>query len=421
MSPSHSLSIQKRRLSILFSLSIFVTIVVLDIGFLSFKYFDYEKQELSRLAFQSQAIIKAISENIKWEQDILEWKWLTLPGGGMWRGGMMNQWWWRPWMRGRMQMENFFLYSTQDGKILFSPQKDSDLYSSLLQELQSLEGTTFELNENRYFFIDTPITKNIGAVFFTESRMTRESVLLDILIYLCGAILLSLWIYFISSRFVDRTLSPVEKSMNEMEQFVHNAGHELKTPIAVIKSSLELTRLKKNYDEGIDESIHELDRMNGLIQALIRLSTLENVDSSENVDIKEVCEKLQKHSQEKLDLRHISLNIICKKPLQVQANREYTEILLGNLLSNAIKYNHDWGSIVITIDEKSIAIEDTGIGIAAENIPKIFDRFYQEWEARDENSFGIGLSLVERIASLYKWTIAVESTKDVGTKITIKF
>lgn len=89
-------------------------------------------------------------------------------------------------------MENFFLYSTQDGKILFSPQKDSDLYSSLLQELQSLEGTTFELNENRYFFIDTPITKNIGAVFFTESRMTRESVLLDILIYLCGAILLSL-------------------------------------------------------------------------------------------------------------------------------------------------------------------------------------------------------------------------------------
>lgn len=242
-------------------------------------------------------------------------------------------------MRRSIQTENFFMYNAQNGEILFSPQKDDELYSSLLQEMQSTKGKIFEFSGNEYFFLHTPITNNISAVFFTESRMTFGSILLDILIYLIGAILLSLGIYFISRRFVDNTLAPVEKNMDDMEQFVHNAGHELKTPIAVIKSSLELMRLKKNYNEGITESIEELDRMNNLIQALMNLSSLDNPEHSELIDIKETFEKLQRHYREKLEEKNLSLQIITKKPLHIETNREYAEILFSNLLSNAIKYN----------------------------------------------------------------------------------
>lgn len=241
--------------------------------------------------------------------------------------------------------------------------------------------------------------------------MTMESILLDILMYFIGAFLLSLGIYVISSRFVEKTLAPVEKNIDDMTQFIHNAGHELKTPIAVIKSSLELMRLKKNYDEGITESIGELDRMNGLIQALIHLSITDTLGNSESVNIREVCEKLQKSYQERLQEKHISFKIIEKQPLTIQANKEYTEIFLSNLLSNAIKYNREKGKISITIEEKSMSIQDTGIGIAKGNLSKIFDRFYQENETRTEDSFGIGLSLVQKIASLYRWTIDVESEK----------
>lgn len=244
-----------------------------------------------------------------------------------------------------------------------------------------------------------------------ESRMTPEDMFVDILTYLMGAILLSLGVYIISSRFVNSTLSPVEKNMDDMEQFIHNAGHELKTPIAVVKSSMELMKLKKNYDEGIVESIEELNRMNNLIQALISLSNTENPDNSESINIKEVCEKLQKNYREKLEEKDISLQIIVKRPLQIQANREYAEIFLSNLLSNAIKYNRENGKITIIIDQKNITIQDTGIGIAKENLGKIFDRFYQEDETRTTDSFGVGLSLVERIASIYKWIVTVESEK----------
>jgi signal transduction histidine kinase len=67
--------------------------------------------------------------------------------------------------------------------------------------------------------------------------------------------LLSFLIYFISFRFVSRTLKPVEENLDDMEQFIHNAGHELKTPISVIKSSLQLAKLKKNYKESVEESL----------------------------------------------------------------------------------------------------------------------------------------------------------------------
>jgi signal transduction histidine kinase len=184
-------------------------------------------------------------------------------------------------------------------------------------------------------------------------------MLADILIYLIGAILLSLAVYVVSSRFVDRTLSPVEKNMNQMEQFIHNAGHELKTPLSVVKSSLELMKLSKNYEVGIPESIEEINRMDRLIQALIDLSTIDNFEQSETLDIGEIITKLQANFKEKLEEKHISLEVITKKSLSVRANREYTEILLSNFLSNAIKYNKDAGKIIITLDQKSVTIQDT--------------------------------------------------------------
>lgn len=422
MSSAHSLAKQKHRLAVLFALSIFAIIVVLDIGFISFKYFDYQKQELSRLSFQAQSITKVIGDNPTFQGDMLQGKPFPTPTGAMRRNGMMSGV--QSPERPRIQMENFFLYNKQDGKIIFSPQKNDDVYTSILQSVQWQDQeweTRFRFNESEYLFVNVPINANISAVIFTEARMTDESILLDMLTYLLGAIILSLWVYIISYRFVDSTLSPVEKSMEQMEQFVHNAGHELKTPLSVIKSSLELMRLKKNYDEGISESIGELNRMNGLIQALISLSTMGDSDSSESINIGEVFEKLEKNYREKLDEKHITLQIISKKLPTIKANREYTEILFSNILGNAIKYNNEKGSIIVTIDAKKITIQDTGIGISEENIGKVFDRFYQEDETRTVDSFGIGLSLVWRIAALYKWRVGIESEKGKWTTVKVEF
>lgn len=99
--------------------------------------------------------------------------------------------------------------------------------------------------------------------------------------------------------------------------------------------------------------------MDRLIQALIGLSTISGSDAIESINAREMWEKLQKNYGEKLEEKHIFLDIVEKKPLSIGANREYAEIFFSNLLSNAIKYNHENGKITVTIDQKSITIQDT--------------------------------------------------------------
>jgi two-component system OmpR family sensor kinase len=90
-------------------------------------------------------------------------------------------------------------------------------------------------------------------------------------------------------------------------------------------------------------------------------------------------------------------------------------------MSNAIKYNKVLGWIKITINKNWLEISNTWEWINKENLGKIFDRFYQESDSREENSFGIWLSLVKKIADIYNWKITVESQKWIETKFIINF
>jgi len=96
-------------------------------------------------------------------------------------------------------------------------------------------------------------------------------------------------------------------------------------------------------------------------------------------------------------------------------------MLLGNLVSNAIKYNKKWGKVTITISDWLLKIQDTGIGIPAKEIEKIFDRFYQVGNVRNQEWSGIGLSLVKKIVDMYGWNISVQSKEKQGTTFMIKF
>ena len=102
-----------------------------------------------------------------------------------------------------------------------------------------------------------------------------------------------------------------------------------------------------------------------------------------------------------------------------------TEIheLIYNLTDNAIKYNRSGGNIEITVSGKTLTVEDTGIGIPSDDIPRIFERFYRADKSRSRarGGTGLGLSIVRHIAQRHDAQISVESTVNVGTKITVIF
>lgn len=407
---------QKRRIALLFSLSIFLFIIFLEAGLLSYKYRDYNKQEMGRLWAQAENTLRLFIENPEIIKSIGEGHWFILPNIRKEnpRSGPRND-------RRNIRMENFFLFNERTGKILFSPIQDDDTYNSVLLQIGKEDESTFSLGENEYFFIKKKFPGGVVWIFFSESRLTAIAVWVEFMIYLLGALVVSSWVYFVSSRFIDRTMAPVEENLEQMEHFIHNAWHELKTPIAVIKSSLELMKIKENYTEGIKESIYELNRMNQLIDTLLELSTPNLSKSTEVINIVELVEEIVKNNEENIHKKQIQMNILNNSKEPLIANREYLGICLNNIISNSIKYNKQGGSIDITIYLKSIEIKDTGIGIEKENIEKVFDRFYKEGEVRDEYSFGIGLSLVQKITETYGWKIAIQSEKNIGTTVKLTF
>jgi len=179
------------------------------------------------------------------------------------------------------------------------------------------------------------------VLLFSESRFTKTEMLKDFLEYFLIVTLFSIMLYFVVYRFVDRTLSPVEENMKDMEQFIFNAGHELKTPLAVAKSSLQLAKIKKDTKNNIDESIEELDKMDSLISTLINLASANGNVEYIDININEKIKEISKIYDAKIKEKKLKLKITENEKLELKTNEEYFKILFSNLLSNAIRYNKD--------------------------------------------------------------------------------
>ncbi|MDD2516286.1 MAG: HAMP domain-containing sensor histidine kinase [Candidatus Gracilibacteria bacterium] len=404
---------QKKKLSLIFTVIIFIIIIFLDIFFLTFKYIDSNNKEIQRL----NDMIRTVSKDSPFLKNMLF-------SGGENIGGKENI----PPFRGlsdaprRMKSQNIIVYKTQTKEIIFSPLEDIDFIKEILNgKNDDGKNEIINLGGYEYYLTTEKLQDDISVLLFSESRFTKTEVLKDFLEYFLIMTIFSILLYFVIYKFVDKTLTPVEENMKDMEQFIYNAGHELKTPLSVAKSSLQLAKIKKNPKENIDESIEELDKMNSLIETLINLASADGNIEYNDININEEIKKISKNYDLKIIEKDLKLKITENTTLELKTNEEYFKILFSNILSNAIRYNREGGEIEIIIDKGFLTIKDTGIGIKKESLGKVFDRFFQDNEARNQEGFGIGLSLVKKIADINSWKIQIESEKDKGTTIKIIF
>jgi two-component system phosphate regulon sensor histidine kinase PhoR len=212
--------------------------------------------------------------------------------------------------------------------------------------------------------------------------------------------------------------------------FVVNVSHELRTPLTAIKGYIE------TMEESVDETNREYleilkrntDRLIAMIGDLLLLSELEEVGfrlEVEPVNLNALLENQQKMFEAKLRQKRLELEVdVDEYPTTIEADRFKIEQMFLNLIDNAIKYTEK-GSIVITVNHNDenvvINIEDTGIGITREHLPRIFERFYVTDKSRSRRlgGTGLGLSIVKHIVLLHKGVIFVNSTPGVGTTFTV--
>jgi heavy metal sensor kinase len=221
-------------------------------------------------------------------------------------------------------------------------------------------------------------------------------------------------------------------SFAQVKQFSADASHELRTPLTVVRGEIELAlRSKKTPEEYrriLESTLEEVMRMTSIVENLLTLAKADQglfqAEFAE-VDLKELVDELSEDSEVLAEPKHIRVRVQNNEHLMLVGDRVRLRQLFLNLIDNAIKYTPEGGTVTLTMERRNgtavFVVEDTGIGIPAEEQAKIFDRFYRVDKARSREmgGTGLGLSIAKWIAELHRGTISVRSEPQKGSVFTV--
>lgn len=225
----------------------------------------------------------------------------------------------------------------------------------------------------------------------------------------------------------------LESSFKQIKQFTGDASHELKTPLTILKGEMEIAlRSGDNIEhmrEALSSSLEEIDRMSTIVRNLLDLAKMDvekGALPTDPVDIDKVFVERFEHFKRSASEKSIELSLTRAAPAVVTGDSVRFSQLFSNLIDNAIKYTGRGGRVELSLDvegaEAVVRVKDTGMGIPAEDLPYLFDRFYRVNQARsgDEGGAGLGLSICREIVLTYGGTISVESQTGAGTTFTVR-
>ena len=218
----------------------------------------------------------------------------------------------------------------------------------------------------------------------------------------------------------------LEHSFEAEKQFTSDASHELRTPVSIIKGACEYA---KKYDETPEDHAETIsmiqrqaDKMSSLINQLLHMTRMEQ--GTENIPMEQMnLSQFANSFCKEQPWDHSRLTLTAEHDISVLANKELLGRLIRNLVENALKYSSTDKQVRLTIfstaAEVLLSVQDSGIGIPAEEHSKIWQRFYQVDSSRgnDEGS-GLGLSMVEQIAKLHGGYMTLESVPEKGSTFT---
>lgn len=229
----------------------------------------------------------------------------------------------------------------------------------------------------------------------------------------------------------DSMFEKLEKNFNAEKQFTQDASHEMRTPIAVIQAQCEYTldfaRSDDEYKEALEVIKRQSKNLSALLSQLLFFTRLEQ--GTEKYQLSKL--NLSEIARSVCDDRRMllassqSLTEDIEEGIEIYGNDSLMSILISNLLDNGFKYSGENGHVHIKLKASGSAVQievsDNGIGISAENLHKIWNRFYREEASRSsDDSFGLGLSIVKQIAEFHGASIDVKSALGEGSTFTLR-
>ena len=232
---------------------------------------------------------------------------------------------------------------------------------------------------------------------------------------------------------INMMLERLERSFEYIKEFSSSIGHELKTPLAIIKGESEVALRKErqveDYRKALSVNIEEANRMIRIVEDLVFLAKLDyNPDNikKEVFDFAAFFADIQNRAQTLVKQKQIELTAdIPEVSTTLEGNKLHLSRLFFNLIQNAVKFTPSGGRINLTVHPEGgvvkVSISDTGLGISEEDIPRIFQRFFHKAKSESESSdsIGLGLSIAKSIAKFHNGDIEVKSKPGEGATFTV--
>jgi len=229
-------------------------------------------------------------------------------------------------------------------------------------------------------------------------------------------------------------LGRIERAFDEVRQFSSDAAHELKTPLTALRGEMEVALRKERepaeYRAVLASGLEEAAKLERIVDDLLLLARTDASGRTllnEPVALDEVV--LEAHEETRKLAERMGISLVLNKldEVGIRGNALLLRRLLVNLIDNGIKYNRPGGNVSVTLglesegNEARLVVEDTGIGIPAEALPHLFDRFYRVDKARsrDVGGTGLGLAIVKRVAEAHGGTVTAESKPGKGSRFTV--
>ena len=303
---------------------------------------------------------------------------------------------------------------------------DSEIKELVINNVNKINSKKIEsLYTSDYVFMET----KEGNLIMVNNTSTKSYLLKELFKSILVFITLETIQVIISLNITKRIVKPVNEAFIRQKQFIYDASHELKTPIAIISASTEMLEKNPKEKKWLENIKTENSRMNKLVISLLDLSKSENIKENEvytNVNLSKVIKNKALTFESLIYENSLELDVDVVNDIMFNCNEDRIKELLSILMDNAIKHSLPNSQITVKLSKEKnniyLSVKNKGKEIPVSEREKIFERFYRldKSRNRDDNRYGIGLSIAKNIVINHNGTINV-NCKDGYTTFIVNF
>lgn len=269
----------------------------------------------------------------------------------------------------------------------------------------------------KYIYKVRKINPNTIKITFIENEEAISHIKTILIFSVIISVISLVAIYELAKKVSKMIVKPVEETFEKQKQFISDASHELKTPLAVIEANADVLENEIGKNKWINYIQNEAESMNKLINELLLLAKIENIDNikeNKQFDLSKEIEIILSMFESMAYEKQISIQNNIEKNIIINANKEDIEHIVSTLTDNAIKHTEPGKEVIVELkkEKNEIVLEVKNIGkpIPEEEREKIFERFYRIDKSRNrkEKRYGLGLAIAKATVQKYNGTIEVQ-------------